>query len=48
MFTGKRGLSMFGKKAAYLFAGKVLYSWWQNRAIRRENAGRFMDTKETK
>lgn len=39
---------MFGKKVAWFFAGKALYSWWRNREIRTENAGRFLHTDEIK
>lgn len=39
---------MFGKKATWLFAGKALYSWWQRRELRIENAGRFLDSGEVK
>ena len=39
---------MLGKKAAWFFAGKALYSWWRSREIRAENAGRFLDSDERK
>lgn len=39
---------MFGKKAAWFFAGRALYSWWKHREIRAENAGRFLDATELK
>jgi type IV secretion system protein VirD4 len=39
---------MFGKKAVWLFAGKALYTWWQRRELRTENAGRFLDRGEVK
>ena len=34
------------KKAAWLFAGQAMYTWWKQRRIRAENSGRFLDTGE--
>lgn len=39
---------MFNKKIAWLFAGRALYSWWNHRQRRTENAGRFLDSDEVK
>lgn len=39
-------VSVFGKKTAWIFAGRALYSWWRHRELRAENSGRLLDTKE--
>ena len=39
---------VFNKKIAWLFAGHAMYSWWRNRALRKENTGRFLGEKEVK
>lgn len=39
---------MFGKKTTWLFAGHALYTWWKQRELRAENAGRFLDATETR
>lgn len=39
---------MFANKAAWLFAGRALYSWWRQRELRAENSGRLLDAKEVR
>lgn len=48
LIPSEKASGMLGKKAAWFFAGKALYSWWQHRERRLENSGRFLVAGELK